>query len=341
MNTQQKKLLAIAAVVFFHGAVITVMLAQHGCKSDGSKPSSAEAPAQLTPVAPIPVTANSLTSSSNGFVEPTHPAPETPVTPVPVAQFAESLPSAAPNPGASSTSMTITYVVSSGESLASIARKNKISVDALVAANAPKVTRTTILHPGQSLNIPNSAPAAATPAAVAADGGNTYKVVSGDSLSRIAAKYHTTSKALQELNGLTSATIRAGQVLKVPATGAASTSSSPDASVTAVTPASSSDTNTYTIKAGDSLDKIARTLHVSASELMSLNGLTDATAHSLRPGHTLKVPSGASGSAATPPTSAPTSVTALPASSAPPPVTMPVTAVPDSGSGAPPLTPVN
>ena len=44
----------------------------------------------------------------------------------------------------------------------------------------------------------------------------TYKVKSGDSLSTIAAKYHTTVSKIKKVNGLRSDLIRIGQVLKIP-----------------------------------------------------------------------------------------------------------------------------
>jgi LysM repeat protein len=44
----------------------------------------------------------------------------------------------------------------------------------------------------------------------------TYKVKSGDSLSTIAAKYHTTVSRVKKANGLRSDLIRIGQVLKIP-----------------------------------------------------------------------------------------------------------------------------
>ncbi len=44
----------------------------------------------------------------------------------------------------------------------------------------------------------------------------TYKVKSGDSLSVIAAKYHTTVSKIKKANGLRSDLIRIGQVLKIP-----------------------------------------------------------------------------------------------------------------------------
>ncbi len=46
--------------------------------------------------------------------------------------------------------------------------------------------------------------------------GTTYTVQSGDTLYEIAIKFGTTVKAIKDLNGLTSNTIRTGQVLKIP-----------------------------------------------------------------------------------------------------------------------------
>ncbi len=364
MNTQHRKLLAIAAVILFHGVVITVMLAQHGCKSDGaSAPGAADAPAPV----PEPVVAAAATpapmpaATSDGFVAPTRPPPETPVTPIPVAQFSEPLYTPGPGPATVSTPApaapaaatpsapaagpTVTWIVSNKDSLYTIARKNGITVDELIAANAPKITRATILQPGMSLIIPSSktpsaAATAATAAPAAADSGNTYKVAAGDSLGKIAAKNHTTVKALKEINGLTSDSIRAGQMLKLPAAGAAPAAATPSL------PAA--DENSYTVKSGDSLDKIARAVHVSSGELMALNGLTAETARLLRPGRVLKLPSGVHAPAATtaamptsttlPPVTMPS--TAMPAGASLPPVTMPASAMPVTGTGAPPMTPV-
>ncbi len=360
MNIQQKKLMAIAAVVLFHGTVITVMLAQHGCKSDATKPSDDNS---ATPMPPTPVAAvvpPAPAPANDGFVDPTRPPPETPVTPIPVAQFTEPLPPAthAPvmpagiAPAPAPTPMTITYVVEPNDNLNRIAAKNKITVGQLLAANAPKVTRTTVLHPGDKLNIPNVAPAPAMTAPTTADAGNTYKVVARDSLSKIAAKFHTTVKALQELNGLKTTTIFEGQMLKVPEAGAstpepatAPAPSTASASAASSTPVAS-DANTYTMKSGDTVAGVAKELHLSTSELMNVNGLTEAAARGLRPGHVLKLPAGASApapAASSATTSAPppaVTVTAMPSSSTPPPVTMPVMAVPASTTGEPPVTPV-
>ena len=76
---------------------------------------------------------------------------------------------------------------------------------------------------------PTSPPAAATPAATvaptpvpterptAAPGYTTYRIQSGDTLSGIAGRFHTTVRAITQLNGITSATVlHVGQVLKIP-----------------------------------------------------------------------------------------------------------------------------
>ena len=88
----------------------------------------------------------------------------------------------------------------------------------------------------------------------------TYKVKSGDTLSGIAQKFGTTTKALQNLNGITNANkIYAGQVLKVKGTAKKSTAK----------------TSTYTVKSGDTLSGIASKYGTTTKALQSLNGITN------------------------------------------------------------------
>jgi LysM repeat protein len=89
---------------------------------------------------------------------------------------------------------------------------------------------------------------------------STYKVKSGDTLSGIAVKFGTTTKALQNLNGITNANkIYAGQVLKVKGTANKGTAK----------------TNTYTVKSGDTLSSIASKYGTTTKALQSLNGITN------------------------------------------------------------------
>ena len=85
----------------------------------------------------------------------------------------------------------------------------------------------------------------------------TYKVQSGDTLSGIAQKFGTTTKALQNLNGISNPNkIYAGQVLKVKGTTKAKTS-------------------TYTVKPGDTLSGIASKYGTTTKALQNLNGIAN------------------------------------------------------------------
>jgi LysM repeat protein len=342
MNTQHKKVLIITAAVFFHVAVITLMLVQPGCKSDGAKASAPESAPPAVVAAPAPIPAP--VAADNSFVSPTRPPPETPVAPIPAGQYSEPLTSELPAPAPVSAPSTpaVTWVVAKGDSLTSIAKKNGITVDELVSANAPKLTKTSVIHVGQSLAVPaqsSSAQTSATPSASTSEDGSVYTVKSGDTLSKIAQKNGTTVAALKSLNKLSSSGIvRVGQKLKLPAR--SSPSATPTAS-TAVAASATVDTSSgeYTVAPGDSLSKIASKTGTKVSELMSVNNLTDATARTLHPGQKLKLPSNANTPAASAPAT-PTVVTAAPSLFQLTPETPSnVTGVPSATTTAP-ITPV-
>src|SRR5262245_37713817 len=108
---------------------------------------------------------------------------------------------------------TSPYKVQSGDSLYKIAVQCGTTVAAIQSANGMTGT---IIFVGQQLNIPGAAGAPASngsPAASAA--GGSYTVQSGDTLYGIAVKFGTTVNAIKSANGLSSNTIRIGQVLKV------------------------------------------------------------------------------------------------------------------------------
>lgn len=83
---------------------------------------------------------------------------------------------------------------------------------------------------------------------------NTYIVQKGDSLYKIAQNNNTTVDEIKRLNNLTSNNLVIGQTLKLP---------SP------LTPE-----NTYTVKSGDSLYKIAQKYNTTVDEIKRLNNLT-------------------------------------------------------------------
>jgi LysM repeat protein len=124
---------------------------------------------------------------------------------------------------------SVRYLVQKGDTLSGIARTHGTTVAALAAANG--ITNPNFILPGRALNVPagvasSPALAAATPATRASMAGSTsqYVVRTGDELSALARRYHTTAAALAATNHLANPNfILPGQVLRVPATAAAST----------------------------------------------------------------------------------------------------------------------
>lgn len=108
------------------------------------------------------------------------------------------------------------YVVRRGDTLAAIAARNGVSLSTLARANG--IGNVNLIYVGQRLVIPGKTSAASSSSASAAKPAATgvYVVRSGDTLSRIAARYGTSVTTLVRLNGLASADrIYVGQRLKV------------------------------------------------------------------------------------------------------------------------------
>jgi len=117
------------------------------------------------------------------------------------------------------------YVVIKGDSLWKIAKKNGVTVKAIEAAN-PNIDPAK-LKVGQKLSIPGATSAAGsatdmTGSASTDNGEEIYTVKSGDTLSKIAKHYGVTYKAIESENGLSTARIKVGQKLKIPAKAEAS-----------------------------------------------------------------------------------------------------------------------
>ena len=154
------------------------------------------------------------------------------------------------------------YVVQNGDSLWKIANKYGITENELKSLNGLTSNNLTV---GQILEVPGSSSSAS----------GTYTVKSGDSLWKIANEYGLTVAELKSLNGLTSDNLSIGQVLKVSNSSGSSNSSG----------------NTYTVKSGDSLWKIANQYGITVNELKSLN---DLTSDILSIGQVLQIPSSSS-----------------------------------------------
>ena len=132
--------------------------------------------------------------------------------------------------GRTASSTADVYVVKPGEWLARIASKNGVTLNALLAVNG--FQKTTVIHPGQTIKLPDSAKVAASTPTVASPSssnvavGGSYTVKAGDSLSVIASRSGVTLNALLAVNGFQRTTvILPGQSIKLPA-GATSTNTS-------------------------------------------------------------------------------------------------------------------
>ncbi|GAA5525581.1 membrane-bound lytic murein transglycosylase D [Microbulbifer aestuariivivens] len=114
-----------------------------------------------------------------------------------------------------------------------------------------------------------------------------YKISSGDTLSTIARRYQTTVAAIREANKLRGNTIRAGQTLLIPSASgpAGQYAYALDERVQRRQASGQGTKTTYTVRPGDTLWGIARTMDVGVRELAKWNSM--APGDTLRPGRKL------------------------------------------------------
>lgn len=161
---------------------------------------------------------------------------------------------------------------------------------------------------------------------MAPEAGSQYTVVKGDSLAKIAKKEGVTLKALEEANPDVKPTrLKIGQKLNIPAGGKSS------ADMGAATGGgSTTEGETYTVKSGDTLTKIAKAHHVKVKALQAANGLTTTK---IKVGQKLKIPAKAEAAPAPVDSTAPVTAPTVPDNS------MPAPAVPQVNPSAVPAQP--
>jgi LysM repeat protein len=226
-----------------------------GDKTASTAPADASSTAATAP-APAPQTGNALTTTivSSSAPAPTAATPTgpviSPITPTvstPMTPIVSSTP-AIDTPTTTESVEGTPYTVKISDSLAKIAHQNHVSVTKLKAANG---LTNNLLHVGQKLLIPAKGMVASTtktdltgtpatltettsvtpeaPAPVkkalattatpdlATPGHHVYTVVKGDTLTKIAHKFKTTTKAIMAANSLTDAAkLSIGEKLKIP-----------------------------------------------------------------------------------------------------------------------------
>lgn len=149
----------------------------------------------------------------------------------------------------------IYYVVKAGDTLSEIAVKFNTTLSELVKLN--NITNPNLIYPGQNLLIPSTVTSY-----------RSYTVRSGDTLSEIAVKFGVTTESLARLNNISNPNlIYPGQILKIPT--------------------STSISNYYTVKPGDTLSQIAIDLGVTMGNLIKLNNISDP--NRIYPGQVLKI----------------------------------------------------
>ena len=157
-----------------------------------------------------------------------------------------------------------TYTVKAGDSLWGISQTYGTTVNNLKQINN---LSSNVIYVGQVLKLKQQSNSTSNQAPQST--ADTYTVQSGDTLWGIANTHDTTVNNLKQINDLTSDTIYVGQVLKLKQQSTTQQGSSQ--------PSQANSSDFYTVKAGDSLWKIAMGNDLTVDHLKQMNNLTTNT----------------------------------------------------------------
>ena len=199
----------------------------------------------------------------------------------------------------------ILHVIAVGGVFAFSSLKNRPASDRkaekpVAQETAPAATEKSVEAAAPVASAPAPAPAV-KPSATEAAHGKSHTVAAGDTLTSIASANGTTVEAIAKENGITSTTLlHVGQTLKLPATTSATKTAAPEKiktapSVVATVPKTAESAKTatassdvYVVAKGENPYLIAKKLHVSYTELLEYNNITDPK--KIQIGQKLKVP---------------------------------------------------
>ena len=148
---------------------------------------------------------------------------------------------------------TVTYTVSEGDNLSSIAYENGLTVNEIMELNGLETDKILV---GQKLKLSGSSTSASKT--------SVHTVSSGENLTMIAGKYGMSLSELKEINDLDSDVITKGQKLKV--TGSQTEGNTNSGK-------KSTGRTTHKVKSGETLASVASEHGVTISELMKWNKL--------------------------------------------------------------------
>lgn len=158
------------------------------------------------------------------------------------------------------TANTIVYTVKRGDTLSEIAQEYGTTINSIVSLN-PSIKNPNLIYPGQRLIINSD-----TSYENSQNNYNTisYKVRSGDTLSKIALKYGTTVNQLVTLNNIKNPNlIYVGQYLIIPDNTSYENGQNACGKIS------------YKIKPGDTLSKLAITYNTTVQQIATLNYISN------------------------------------------------------------------
>ncbi len=303
---------ALGFGLLLHVLLIAMLVVQPSCRTMEAPTQTYQQSKTLDPMGPSPSNGlisddrtdslldpafnMGLTGSSNDRFDPTRPGGSE------FSEFEEITPKLSPIPPAPTPSTVDIagpslkiHTVRKGESLWAISRRYNVSVDDLYSMNG--LNKSSILKIGQQIKIPVEGSTGTiktiTPDAYQPTGFNmdaeTYTVVRGDTLSKIARRFNTTVSMIKTANNKKSDAIRVGEKLTVPINSKNSDNSGSafSASSSATKSSFSANSSTHIVKSGEYPGTIARKYGMTASELLAINGITDP--RSIQVGQRLKV----------------------------------------------------
>lgn len=163
-----------------------------------------------------------------------------------------------------------THTILKGETLSSIARKHKTTIQEILRLN-PAAAKG--IQAGAVLQLPGNAGESHKQESEKVEPGKTHKVKSGESLSRIASKYHVTVSDLEKWNSVKPNTLKAGQELYVSDPGKSSTNQEKEEQVVATSVETSAEGITHKVGKGETLSQIARKYGTTVEAIRKANGL--------------------------------------------------------------------